>query len=318
MAQRWLQNERFYEKNQITITSTSSKMASTTSLLRILREMQMKRDLKEETMRRKSTANESIFEFLNYKTRIYSWKLKVYNFFHKPDHLMAFIYHILVFFLVLACLVMTVLASVNGFTEKASQVLVILEKIIIIWFANEFCLRLWSSSCKKRYEGWKGKVTYMRMPPHLLDFSVVVLSAVVLIADTRNRSEHWSAVFAVSAFRGFHRLFQVFQMLALRHKVHPWKLLWAVIRDQIHQLLIIVYIEFASVFILAYISYLLEKDAPNTQLTNLAESMWWAVSLALVRSTIINCFFFIPKIITLSTIGYGDRVHVSHFRTSHQ
>ena len=272
-AQRLLENERYYEKNQITITSTSSKIASTTSLLRILREMQLKRDLKEESMRRKSTANESVFEFLNQKSRLYECKLKVYNFFHKPDHFLAFLYHILVFCLVLTCLIMTVFASISRYSETASQVLVILEKIIIVWFANEFCLRLWTSSCKKRYQGWKGKVTYMRMPAHLLDFLVVVMSAVVLIADTRKGS----AVFAVSAFRGFHRLFQVFQMLALRHKVQPWKLLWAVVRDQMHQLLIIVYIEFASVFILAYISYLLEKDAPNTQLTNMADAMWWAV-----------------------------------------
>ena len=235
--------------------------------------MQLKRDLKEESMRRKSTANESVFEFLNQKSRLYECKLKVYNFFHKPDHFLAFLYHILVFCLVLTCLIMTVFASISRYSETASQVLVILEKIIIVWFANEFCLRLWTSSCKKRYQGWKGKVTYMRMPAHLLDFLVVVMSAVVLIADTRKGS----AVFAVSAFRGFHRLFQVFQMLALRHKVQPWKLLWAVVRDQMHQLLIIVYIEFASVFILAYISYLLEKDAPNTQLTNMADAMWWAV-----------------------------------------
>ena len=109
----------------------------------------------------------------------------------------------------------------------------------------------------------------------MLDIIVILLSVVVLITDTRNGSE----VFAVSAFRGFHRLFHVFQMLTLNRQIQPWKLLMNVVRDQMHQLLIIVYIEFISVFILAYISYHLEKNAKNTQITSLAEAMWWAVCL---------------------------------------
>ncbi|CAG2104156.1 unnamed protein product [Medioppia subpectinata] len=54
------------------------------------------------------------------------------------------------------------------------------------------------------------------------------------------------------------------------------KVLSSVIYDQREQLFIIFYIEFIVLCILAYISYIVEKD-DNEQFDNIAEAMWWSV-----------------------------------------
>jgi potassium voltage-gated channel KQT-like subfamily protein len=214
----------------------------------------------------------SEFEFLNQQSKAYERKYRVYNFFNKPKTFWSIVYHILVFILVFGCLIATVFSTIHIFAAKASEYLLILEKIIIIWFISEFMLRLWSSSCKQRYQGWKGKLKYVIVWSHLLDIAVIILSIVVMTLNTRSGSE----VFAVSAFRGFHRFFNVFQILTLNRHIEPWKLLFAVICDQCHQLLIIIYIEFVMVCILGYVSYIIEKD-DNKQFNNIAEAMWGAV-----------------------------------------
>ena len=96
---------------------------------------------------------------------------------------------------------------------------------------------------------------------------------IVLPFNTRNGSE----VFAVSAVRGFHRFFSVLQIITLNRQLQPWKVLSSVIYDQREQLFIIFYIEFIVLCILAYISYIVEKD-DNEQFDNIAEAMWWSVS----------------------------------------
>ncbi|XP_054165208.1 potassium voltage-gated channel subfamily KQT member 5-like [Oppia nitens] len=236
-------------------------------------------------------------------TLVYSRQYRVYQFFHRPSHtVLSISYHLLVFVLVICCLILTILSTCAPYAPTIGPILAIMEKSTVLWFLSEFLVRLWSASCRRQYVGWLGKLRYLRQPSHCMDVCIILLSVVVLSADTR----HGSQVFAVSALRGFHRTFCMFQLMALREEsvvmdedlVHyqqqhqPWRLLWDVIGDQLHQLLIIVYVQLACILVLAYISYVVERDVSDSQMTSLAESLWWSV-------------------ITLSTVGYGDRVHVT-------
>ncbi|CAG2112628.1 unnamed protein product, partial [Medioppia subpectinata] len=222
------------------------------------------------------------------KTINYQEKLKVYNFLNNPQSFWARSYHILVFMFVFAGLIVTVFSNIGKFASSAWKFIYLFEKFIIIWFSFEFILRLWSSSCKQQYEGWRGKIRYLSVPAHVLDLIIICSSILIVIPiHTRNGSE----VFAVSAFRGFHRFFSVLQIVTLNRQLKPWKVLSSVIYDQREQLFIIFYIEFIVLCILAYISYIVEKD-DNEQFDNIAEAMWWSV-------------------VTLSTVGYGDRIPVT-------
>jgi len=278
------ETSQFDDSSRVTIQSNSNSRQQS---LNTFQEVNAIKGIRKRT----ESIQSSVFEFLNEETNQFKRKYRVYKFLNKPKTFWAISYHILVFILVFGCLIVTVFSTIEKFASEASKVLLILEKIIIIWFINEFILRLWSSSCKQRYQGLKGKFKYIIVPSHLLDIIVIIFSIVVLTINTRSGSE----VFAVSAFRGFHRFFQVFQILTLNSQIQPWKLLLAVIYDQSHQLLIIIYIEFMLVCILAYISYILEKN-DNNQFDNIAEAMWWAVSIGIsyisTNIHVVNSFLY--------------------------
>lgn len=203
---------------------------------------------------------------------------RVYQFLNHPSSAtpLALIYHVTVFVIVLCCLILTIWATVKvpARQENIITAVYLLEKVVITWFSLEFVLKLWSCSCKKPYRGFRGKLTYILVPSRLIDLLVLVLTTVVLFV---NPSSTGHEVFVVSAFRGFHRFFQVAQVLTLKRSLKPWKILASVIYDQREQLFIILYTEFIVLCTLAYLAFLVERDN-NQNFESIADSMWWAVS----------------------------------------
>lgn len=204
---------------------------------------------------------------------------RVYQFLNHPSSAtpLAIIYHVTVFVIVLCCLILTIWATVKTSAGQANiiKAVYLFEKVVITWFSFEFLLKLWSCSCKKPYRGFRGKLAYILVPSRLIDLLVLVLTTVVLVV---NPSSTGHEVFVVSAFRGFHRFFQVAQVLTLKRSLKPWKILASVIYDQREQLFIILYTEFIVLCTLAYLAFLVERDN-NQNFESIADSMWWAVSI---------------------------------------
>lgn len=205
-------------------------------------------------------------------------RYKIYQFLNHPctGAPWSITYHVLVFVVVFICLMLTICATIqkSPLQEKAIRSVYLLEKVVIIWFCIEFFLGIWSCSCKKRYRGFVGRVRYLTVPSRLIDMIVLSLTTLVLIF---NPSKTGHEVFVVSAFRGFHRFFQVAQVLTLNRPLKPWKVLASVIYDQREQLFIILYTEFIVLCTLAYVAFLVERDT-NENFNSIADSMWWAVS----------------------------------------
>lgn len=91
-------------------------------------------------------------------------------------------------------------------------------------------------------------------------------------------------VFAFRTFRGFHRFFQVLQVITLKRQLRPWRLFMSVLYDQREQLLIIFYLEIVLLCSLSYLCFLVEHET-NPQLDNIADAMWWGVS------SVVQCFW---------------------------
>ena len=45
-----------------------------------------------------------------------------------------------------------------------SPALVTQELIMVFWFAGEFGARIWSVGCRSRYQGWIGRLRFLRSP----------------------------------------------------------------------------------------------------------------------------------------------------------
>ncbi|CAH0561308.1 unnamed protein product [Brassicogethes aeneus] len=213
---------------------------------------------------------------------------QVYNFLERPDNWKCFLYHIIVFMLVLVCLIFSVLSTIDTYSNFANETLFWMEICLVVFFGVEYLVRLWSAGCRSKYMGFWGRLRFIRKPICIIDLIVVVASIVVLTLGSNGQ------VFATSAIRGI-RFLQILRMLHVDRQGGTWRLLGSVVFIHRQELITTLYIGFLGLIFSSYFVYLAEKDAvgadgKNTgDFASYADALWWGV-------------------ITVTTIGYGDTV----------
>ncbi|KAK9704096.1 Ion transport protein [Popillia japonica] len=206
---------------------------------------------------------------------------RVYNFLERPRGVEAIFYHMLVFCMVFMCLTLSVFSTIEGFEEIAGNILFYMESVVVVWFTMEFSLRLWSSGCRSRYQGYIGRLKFLRRPFCIIDVITIMASIVVLAMGSGGQ------VFAASALRGL-RFFQILRMVRMDRRGGTWKLLGSVVYAHRQELITTLYIGFLGLIFASFLVFLAEKDV-NKKFSNFAQALWWGV-------------------ITLCTVGYGDMV----------
>uniref|UniRef100_A0A158P6V1 Potassium voltage-gated channel subfamily KQT member 1 n=1 Tax=Angiostrongylus cantonensis TaxID=6313 RepID=A0A158P6V1_ANGCA len=191
-----------------------------------------------------------------------------------------------VFVAVLLCLILSVLSTVEHHSIVAGKMLFILEIVLVIFFAIEYCVRLWAAGCRSKYLGFWGRLRFARKPITFIDLCVVAASITVILFGSEGQ------VFAASAIRGV-RFLQILRMLHVDRQGGTWRLLGSVIFIHRQELITTLYIGFLGLIFSSYFVYLAEKDhvTPDGKqvFTTYADALWWGV-------------------ITMTTIGYGDVV----------
>ncbi|XP_030748597.1 potassium voltage-gated channel subfamily KQT member 5 isoform X2 [Sitophilus oryzae] len=208
---------------------------------------------------------------------------RIYNFLERPSGPDCY-YHIVVFFMVFAGLVLSVFSTIEEYEEKVGNILVYTESIVCVIFGLELMLRIWSSGCRSRYQGFIGRLKFIKRPFCIIDIITIVASVVVFALTMRSGGQ----VITASALRGL-RFFQILRMVRMDRRGGTWKLLGSVVYSHRQELVTTLYIGFLGLIFSSFLVFLAEKDVPNTKFTNFAQALWWGV-------------------ITLCTVGYGDMV----------
>uniref|UniRef100_A0A8C1HKZ6 Potassium voltage-gated channel subfamily KQT member 1 n=1 Tax=Cyprinus carpio carpio TaxID=630221 RepID=A0A8C1HKZ6_CYPCA len=211
---------------------------------------------------------------------------RVYNFLERPSGWKCFVYHFTVFLIVLSCLILSVLSTIDEYQTLANKTLFWVELVLVVFFGVEFVVRLWSAGCRSKYVGIQGRLRFARKPISVIDLIVVVASIVVLAFGSKGQ------VFATSTVRGV-RFLQILRMLHVDRQGGTWRLLGSVVFIHRQELITTLYIGFLGLIFSSYFVYLAEKDAVDdsgfTEFSSYADALWWGV-------------------VTVTTIGYGDKV----------
>lgn len=91
-------------------------------------------------------------------------QITLYNFLERPAGLKCFFYHCSVFMLVIVCLVLSVLITIERFTGTLSVYVYWIEIFLVVFFGFEYILRLWSAGCRSKYMGLSGRFRFARKP----------------------------------------------------------------------------------------------------------------------------------------------------------
>uniref|UniRef100_A0A674MFJ0 Potassium voltage-gated channel subfamily KQT member 1 n=1 Tax=Takifugu rubripes TaxID=31033 RepID=A0A674MFJ0_TAKRU len=210
---------------------------------------------------------------------------RVYNFLERPSGWKCLLYHFTVFLIVLACLILSVLSTIDQYQSLSQTTLFWVEIVLVVFFGMEYFIRLWSAGCRSKYVGVWGRLRFARKPISIIDLIVVVASVIVLSVGSKGQ------VFATSAVRGI-RFLQILRMLHVDRQGGTWRLLGSVVYIHRQELITTLYIGFLSLIFSSYFVYLAETYAisgGSTEFRNYADALWWGV-------------------VTVTTIGYGDKV----------
>lgn len=179
--------------------------------------------------------------------------------------------------LILANVLAVVVGSVDEVQARWGRFLGLFELVSVAVFTVEYLTRVWACIESPLYQGWRGRLRYMRTPMAIID----------LIAIAPFYLGLWWELDA--------RLLRVVRLMRLfkltRHSA-SMDLLLTVLRKEFGTVLSAMFIMVIIIVLAASGIYLIERDVQPESFGNIPQSMWWAA-------------------VTLTTVGYGDAVPVT-------
>uniref|UniRef100_A0A914P4T6 Ion transport domain-containing protein n=1 Tax=Panagrolaimus davidi TaxID=227884 RepID=A0A914P4T6_9BILA len=122
----------------------------------------------------------SIHEKLSYRQHIRQFRLRIYNFLERPRGTFSFIYHVLIFALIILVHTFSALADTPEHEEWITPATFGLEIFLAIYLTAEFCVRLWSTGADAKYNGRFGIIKYFKRPVVLIDILILFVTYLMM------------------------------------------------------------------------------------------------------------------------------------------
>ena len=193
------------------------------------------------------------------------------------DGRLSWINRVLVF-LVLASLLLLALETEQSIGPETQAILRILNVIVIVIFAVEYCARFWAAGENPKYRGVKGHVRYACSFYAIADLLAFLPELLIMIFASDHFSPQMLAIL---------KAFRLFRLFKLARYIPAFNLLRDAMRKAGSQLLISLFLALALVYVSAIALYLIEGEKQPEAFGSIPRAVWWAIA-------------------TLTTVGYGD------------
>lgn len=174
-----------------------------------------------------------------------------------------------------------ILESVTSIADAYGEAFYIFEVFSVSVFSIEYILRVWvcveRTGIKNQHAVW-GRLRFMLRPMSLLDLIVILPFFLAMMGTVDLR------------FLRVLRLLRVFRLTRYSSAV---KLLMDVLRDEAANIGAALFILMILVILSASFVHLAEAEAQPEKFGTIPDALWWAI-------------------VTMTTIGYGDAVPVTH------
>ncbi len=152
-----------------------------------------------------------------------------------------------------------------------------INTIIVILFAIEFALRLWSEGENPRHKGVIGRLRFLTQFVTIADI-VAFLPELMVMLFFPHLAGGWLAAL---------RALRLFRLFKLARYVPAFAIVGAALKRAWAPLMAALAVAAAQLYIAAMMLYFIEGDAKPQAFGSIARALWWAV-------------------VTLTTVGYGD------------
>lgn len=207
-----------------------------------------------------------------------TFRYKVYNALNMGTEDISITNKILIM-LILLSITVSVLETEKTIYESAMIYFYYLNIFFCIIFTLEYIFRLWASAENEEYQGFSGKIKYMKTSFALIDLVALIPLYLVYVSHS---------FVTIKAFR----ILRIISLLKLnRYSKALYEVLDA-IKQKRYELIVSLGITFFSILIASAVMYAIEGDEQPESFGSIPRAMWWGL-------------------ITLTTIGYGDQVPIS-------
>ena len=201
----------------------------------------------------------------------------------KPTGHIAFVHHLFTFSIILLTILFAAFTTMDPIKEWSENILFYIELFVIVYFFIEYCLRVWSSDCQKKYEALKGKLKFILRPIMIIELLVVIFGSLLIIgsahirnldeADNNNKKRIHFGPITLSLLS----LLQLVRLLYVDRKASTWLILFDVCNKHRFELISSVYIGFITLLLSSYFIFHCEKSVPGTLFRTYSDAVYWSI-----------------------------------------
>jgi voltage-gated potassium channel len=199
----------------------------------------------------------------------------LYLILEKPSrHILGRIINLFIFTMIIISIIAFFLSTVPKYFIY-NNIFNLIEHITMIFFTIELVLRFIAIGQDERFQGFKGRLRYLKEPFVIIDILVLLPYYLYYFL---------SIDFTVLKVL---RIMRIFKLLRYEQYSTFDIVLWKIIKENKDKFFVIVQLATILMLVSAPLMYFIEHDAQPEVFSSIPETLWWAI-------------------ITFTTIGYGD------------